>query len=70
MIAYSATPFTVDLSDNVIYASEHGSWVLGSNFDFNLTQRFRANLGFNTIGSTVPNVPVTWALTVGSKFAF
>lgn len=70
MLAYSATPFTIDLESKQVYFSEHGSYVIGSNFDFNLTQRFKANIGFTTIGSTIKNVPISWALTVGSRFAF
>lgn len=70
MLAYSATPLTVDLKTRQGFYDINGSYVIGSNFDFNLTQRFKANIGFTTIGSTIKDVPLSWALTVGSRFAF
>ena len=70
MLAYSATPLTVDLKTRQGYYDINGSYVIGSNFDFNLTQRFKANIGFTTIGSTIKDVPLSWAITVGSRFAF
>ena len=70
MLAYSMTPATYDFSSNKVTWSEHGNYVIGSNFDFNLTQRFKANIGGTLIGSTIPGMPLSWALTVGSRFQF
>ena len=70
MLAYSMSPVTYDFNLNEIILSKHGTWIVGSNFDFNLTQRFRANLGGTLIGSTMPNMPLSYALTIGSKFQF
>ena len=70
MLAYSMTPITFDI--NLMYptGNYHGTWIAGSNFDFNLTQRFKANIGGTLIGNTGPGVPLSWALTVGSRFQF
>jgi hypothetical protein len=70
MLAYSMSPITYDFNLNEVILSKHGTWIVGSNFDFNLTQRFRANLGGTLIGSTIPNMPLSYALTIGSKFQF
>ena len=70
MIAYSMTPLTVDNITKKINFNEHGNYVLGSNFDFNITQRFKANIGGTVIGSTMPGMPLSWALTIGSRFQF
>ena len=70
MLAYSMTPITFDI--NLMYptGNYHGTWIAGSNFDFNLTQRFKANIGGTLIGNTGPGVPLSWAITVGSRFQF
>jgi len=70
MLAYSMTPATYDFESNKVTWSEHGTWIVGSNFDFNLTQRFKANIGGTLIGNTMPNMPLSWALTIGSRFQF
>jgi hypothetical protein len=70
MLAYSMTPATYDFESNKITWSSHGTWIVGSNFDFNLTQRFKANIGGTLIGNTMPQMPLSWALTVGSRFQF
>lgn len=70
MIAYSMTPLTIDNITKKINFNEHGNYVLGSNFDFNITQRFKANIGCTVIGSTMPGMPLSWALTIGSRFQF
>ena len=70
MLAYSMTPATYDFESNKVTWSEHGTWIVGSNFDFNLTQRFKANIGGTLIGNTMPEMPLSWALTVGSRFQF
>lgn len=46
------------------------TYIVGSNFDFSLTQRFRANIGGNVVGNTQPGIPLTYSITIGSKFQF
>lgn len=50
--------------------NEHVTYIVGSNFDVALTQRFRFNIGGNIIGTTLPGIPLTWSTTIGSKFQF
>ena len=50
--------------------NEHVTYIVGSNFDVALTQRFRFNIGGNVVGTTLPGVPLTWSATIGSKFQF
>ena len=50
--------------------NEHITYIVGSNFDVGLTQRFRFNIGGNIIGTTLPGIPLTWSATIGSKFQF
>jgi len=44
-------------------------FVSGLSGTFNLTKNFMANLGFNIVESTA-NLPMTWAITIGSRFQF
>jgi hypothetical protein len=66
MLAFASVPVmvgrTVEFSPDVIY-------VIGSNFDFNLTKTFYANIGGNVSGSTAM-MPMTYSVTIGSKFKF
>lgn len=50
--------------------NEHVTYIVGSNFDVALTQRFRFNIGGNVVGTTLPKIPLTWSATIGSKFQF
>jgi len=43
--------------------------IIGSNFDISLTQRFKFNVGVNTIHNTNSNIPMTWNFTIGSRFS-
>ncbi len=59
----------------ILYSANNGlklngnfNYVVGSNFDFQLTKRFRANIGFNTVGNTQKNIPMTHSATIGAKF--
>ena len=70
MLAYSMTPASYDSQSKRVNWSKYGNYVIGSNFDFFLTQRFKANIGGTLIGSTMPEMPFSWALTVGSRFQF
>ena len=70
MLAYSMSPASYDNISKKVNWTKYGNYVIGSNFDFNLTQRFKANLGGTLIGSTMPEMPMSWAITVGSRFQF
>jgi hypothetical protein len=67
MVAISGSPISYITSAKKPTFSQHVVYIIGSNFDFNLTQRFKANLGINTIGNTDKNIPMTYAITIGSK---
>ena len=51
-------------------ATPYFTYIIGSNFDFSLTKRFRANIGGNVVGNTQPGIPLTYSITIGSKFQF
>ena len=68
--SFSVPPITFDTSLMYPTGNYHGTWIVGNNFDFNLTQRFKANIGGTLIGNTGPNIPLSWAITVGSRFQF
>ena len=70
MIAYSASPVMYMLNQKKANITPHGVYIFGSNFDFNLTKRFKANLGITTVGSTQAGIPLSYSLTIGSRFAF
>ena len=67
MVAVSGSPISYITSAKKPTFSQHVTYIIGSNFDFNLTQRFKANLGINTIGNTNKDIPMTYAITIGSK---
>ena len=67
MVAVSSSPISYTTATNKFTYSEYMTYIVGSNFDFNLTQRFKANLGINTINNTNKNIPMTYAITIGSK---
>ena len=64
MLALSSSPVTY--ANNKITFSQYLTYIVGSNFDFNLTKRFKANLGITTMNST-QDIPMTYAITIGSK---
>jgi hypothetical protein len=64
MLALSSSPITY--ANNDITFSQYLTYIVGSNFDFNLTKRFKANLGITTMNST-QDIPMTYAITIGSK---
>jgi hypothetical protein len=67
MIAVSLSPISYTTLTKKATFSQHFVYIVGSNFDFNITKRFKANLGINTINSTNKEVPMTYAVTIGSK---
>ena len=70
MLAYSHSPFTYAFKAKTPIWTEYGTYIIGSNFDFKLSQRFNANIGGTVIGNTQPGIPMSYAITVGSRFAF
>ena len=70
MLAYSHSPFTYAFKAKQPTWSYYGTYIIGSNFDFKLSQRFNANIGGTVIGNTQPGIPMSYAITVGSRFAF
>lgn len=77
MLAISLTPLQIINSKNEFNKNqaqfvwnEYFTYIIGNNINFNLTQRFTANLGINTINNTNPIIPTTFAITIGARFAF
>ena len=75
MLALALNPvsYSFDIKkpgDGEFAFNEHVTYIVGSNFDVNLTQRFKFNIGGNVIGTTLPGIPLTWSATIGSKFQF
>jgi hypothetical protein len=66
MLAASSSPINYTTATDKITFSEYITYIVGSNFDFNLTKRFKANFGITTINST-QDIPMTYAITIGSK---
>ena len=69
MVALSL-PVTVRPLDLKIIPFENFTYIIGLNNSYRLSQRFNANLGITTIHNTDKNIPMTFALTVGARFAF
>jgi hypothetical protein len=72
MVAVSLSPIQINNQQqklNVVW-NEYFNYIIGTNVNFILTQRFGANLGINTINNTNPIIPTTFALTIGARFAF
>jgi hypothetical protein len=70
MLAYSHSPMTYSVKAKSLTWTEYGTYIIGSNFDFKLSQRFNANIGGTVIGNTRPGIPLSYAITVGSRFQF
>lgn len=76
MLALSFNPisYSFDVRENLfkgdLTLNEHVTYIVGSNFDLNLSQRFTFNIGGNIIGTTLPGIPLTWSATIGSRFQF
>lgn len=67
MVAISGSPVSYTTKTGKFTYSYHATYIVGNNFDFNITQRFKANLGVNIVGNTDINIPITYAITIGSK---
>lgn len=72
MIATSLTPIQLIYTESKldIVWNEHFTYIVGVSTNFNLTQRFVANLGINTINNTNPIIPTSFAITIGARFSF
>jgi hypothetical protein len=70
MLAAAFNPISYSTVDNKITLNKYFTYIIGSNFDFTLSKRFRANIGGNTILNTNTDIPITWSITIGSKFKF
>ena len=77
MAAISLTPLQVINSKNeydknqaTFVWNEYFNYIIGTNVNFNLTQRFVANMGVNTINNTNKDIPTTFAITIGARFSF
>ena len=66
MVAVSSSPVNYTTATDQVTFSEYLNYIIGSNFDFNLTKRFKANIGITTMNST-QDIPMTYAITIGSK---
>ena len=67
MVATSLSPISYTAIPNKFTITKYFTYIVGSNFDFPLTQRFKANLGGNIIGNTNPESKITFGVTIGSK---
>jgi hypothetical protein len=67
MVATSFSPISYTTQTNLFTFNKNFTYIVGSNFDLSLTQRFKANIGINVIGNSNPDVPMTYAATIGSK---
>jgi hypothetical protein len=67
MLALALNPVYFSSIENKIAYNEHVVGVVGANFDFPLTENFKANIGGNIVKST-DNFPLTYSITIGAKF--
>ena len=67
MLALALNPIYFSSIENKIAYNEHVVGVVGANFDFPLTENFKANIGGNIVKST-DNFPLTYSITIGAKF--
>lgn len=70
MLAAAFNPVSYSTVDNKLTLNKYFTYIVGSNFDFNISKRFRANIGGNVVSNTNKNIPATWSITIGSKFKF
>lgn len=69
MVAVAINPVMFNTVDNSFLFNKNAMFVVGTSNSFNLTKNFYVNLGFNIVESTA-NLPMTWAITIGSRFQF
>jgi len=69
MLAFAVNPVIYNMNNKTSFFNTNVMFVSGLSGTFNLTKNFMANLGFNIVESTA-NLPMTWAITIGSRFQF
>jgi len=69
MLAFAVNPVIYNMNNKTSFFNTNLMFVSGLSGTFNLTKNFMANLGFNIVESTA-NLPMTWAITIGSRFQF
>jgi hypothetical protein len=69
MLAISL-PVKIKPLDLIVDPFNNFTYIIGLNTNYQLTQRFTANLGINTVSNTDPIIPITFAATIGARFAF
>jgi len=69
MFAIALSPVMYSSATNDFIYNRDAMFVIGSSNSFNLTKKFFVNLGFNIIESTA-DIPLTWGVTIGSRFQF
>ena len=69
MLAVAFSPVMYATYDNKISYNSNAMFVIGYSGSFNLTRNFYVNLGANIVESTA-NLPMTWSVTIGSRFQF
>jgi len=69
MLAFAVNPVIYNMNNKTSFFNTNIMFVSGLSGTFNLTKNFMANLGFNIVESTA-NLPMTWAITIGSRFQF
>ena len=77
MMAASFSPLQIFISPNEFNKSEaefawnkYFTYIIGTNTNYVLTQRFVANLGVSSINNTNKIIPSTYAITIGARFQF
>jgi hypothetical protein len=69
MFAWSNLGSLYMVETKTVMGVETYNYIIGSNFDFNLTKRFKVNLGVLAIGSTDFTQKPSYNFTIGSRFA-
>lgn len=70
MVAASKQIMNNSLYGEQSVVSKDWMFITGTNIDYALTKRFKANLGINGIINTNKEIPTTLTLTIGSRFSF
>jgi len=69
MFAWSNLGSLYMVESKTVMGVETYNYIIGSNFDFNLSRRFKVNLGVLGIGDTGFNQNPSYNFTIGSRFA-
>ena len=69
MFAWSNLGSLYMVESKTVMGVETYNYIIGSNFDFNLSRRFKVNLGVLGIGDTGFNQNPSYNFTIGSRFS-